>query len=207
MAHDSSHSMKPSSARTTALDQVGSDPDAFEEFYREHLDAVERFVARRVADRELAADLTADIFVAVIESAENYRVERGSPLAWLFGVARLVVSSERRRKGRERNATARLLGRRLLDEEDAARIDERLDAEAQSRRLYQAMDHLSEGQRAVLELVAVDGLSLGEAAAALGIRPLAARARLHRARARMADQLSECRALEHPSTQPQEAAP
>jgi DNA-directed RNA polymerase specialized sigma24 family protein len=34
----------------------------------------------------------------------------------------------------------------------------------------------------VLELVAVDGLSVREAAAVLGIRPVAARVRLHRAR-------------------------
>jgi RNA polymerase sigma-70 factor (ECF subfamily) len=189
------------------LSRVGSDPDAFEVFYRQHVEAIERFVARRVADRELAADLTADIFVAAIESSASYSARRGSPSAWLFGIARVVVSAERRRGGRERDATGRLLGRRLLDADDFARLDERLDAETHGRRLYLAMGHLSEGQRAVLELVAVDGLSLGEAAAALGIAPLAARARLHRARMRMADQLSEYRAPEHSSPRPQEAAP
>jgi RNA polymerase sigma-70 factor (ECF subfamily) len=155
----------------------------------------------------LAADLTADIFVAAIESADTYRPSRGAPVAWLFGVARVVVSADRRRKGRERDATSKLLARRLLDTDDVARIDERLDAAAQSRGLYEAMAHLSDGQRAVLELVAVDGLSLGQAAAALGIAPLAARVRLHRARARMTDQLSEPAAPEQPSPQPQEASP
>jgi RNA polymerase sigma-70 factor (ECF subfamily) len=188
------------------LSRIGSDPDAFEVFYRENVEAIELFVARRVADRELAADLTADIFVAAIESERSYRPHRGSQSAWLFGIARVVVSAERRRGGRERAAAGRLLGRRLLDPDDFARLDERLDAEGHSRRLYLAMDHLSEGQRAVLELVALDGLSLGEAAAALGIAPLAARARLHRARARMADQLAESRAFDPASTQPQEAA-
>ena len=193
-------------ARDIAISRIGCDRDVFEAFYREHVEAVQRFVARRVADRELAADLTADIFVAAIESADTYRPSRGTPVAWLFGVARVVVSAERRRSGRERDATGRLLGRRLLDADDVARIDERLDAEAQSRGLYQAMAHLPAGQRAVLELVAVDGLSLGEAAVALGIAPLAARVRLHRARARMTDQLSEPAAPERPSPQPQEAS-
>lgn len=41
-------------------------------------------------------------------------------------------------------------------------------------------------QRAVVELVALDGLSLTEAAAALGITPGNARIRYHRARQRMA---------------------
>jgi RNA polymerase sigma factor (sigma-70 family) len=128
-------------------------------------------------------------------------------VAWLFGVARIAVSAERRRSGRERAATGRLVGRRLLDADDVSRIDERLDAEAQSRCLYEAMADLPASQRAVLELVAVDGLSLGEAAAALGIAPLAARVRLHPARARMTSQLSQPAAPERPSPRPQEAAP
>jgi DNA-directed RNA polymerase specialized sigma24 family protein len=41
---------------------------------------------------------------------------------------------------------------------------------------------LPEGERAVLELVSVDGLTVAEAAAALNIRQVTARVRLHRAR-------------------------
>jgi RNA polymerase sigma-70 factor (ECF subfamily) len=40
----------------------------------------------------------------------------------------------------------------------------------------------------VLELVAVDGLTVSEAAAALGIRAVTARVRLHRARVALRDQ-------------------
>jgi len=168
----------------------GADPDAFEAFYRKHVEAVERFVARRVGDRELAADLTADVFLAAIEAAETYEPSRGAPGAWLFGIAQAVVGSRLRRAGRELRANARFRGRELLDRDDVARMDERLAAEAQARRLYSAMDRLPEGERAVLELVAVDELSLGEAAVALGIRPVTARVRFHRARRRMADQLA-----------------
>ena len=41
------------------LAEIASDPDAFERFYREHVEGVQRFVARRVDDPYLAADLTA----------------------------------------------------------------------------------------------------------------------------------------------------
>ena len=51
---------------------IGTDPAAFTEFYRAHVDEVTRFVTRRVADPQLAADLTADVFLAVIEAAEHY---------------------------------------------------------------------------------------------------------------------------------------
>ena len=151
---------------------------------------VERFVARRVGDPHLAADLTADVFVALIESAETYREDRGAPVAWLFGIAQRVVASRLRRDGRERQAVARVQGHQLLDQEDTHRVNERLAAEGHRRRLYGAMDQLPAGERAVLELAAVDDLTLSEVAAALRISPVTARVRLHRARRRLADQLS-----------------
>ena len=79
----------------------------------------------------------------------------------------------------------RLRGSALLDEEEAARIDARIDAAAKSRRLYEAMDRLPESERAVLELTALDGLTVVEAAAAAGVRPVTARVRLHRARRKL----------------------
>jgi DNA-directed RNA polymerase specialized sigma24 family protein len=63
------------------LAEITSDPDAFERFYRQHVEAVQRFVARRVDDPYLPADLTADVFVAVIDSAGSYRPSRGEPVA------------------------------------------------------------------------------------------------------------------------------
>jgi RNA polymerase sigma factor (sigma-70 family) len=65
---------------------------------------------------------------------------------------------------------------------DLTRLHERLDAEAEARRLYGAMERLPEGERAVLELVALDGLGAAETGQALGISQVAARVRLHRAR-------------------------
>ena len=57
---------------------IGTDPVAFTEFYRAHVDEVTRFVARRVADPQLVADLTAEVSLAVIEAAARYR---GIPMA------------------------------------------------------------------------------------------------------------------------------
>ena len=169
--------------------RIGTDPAAFEAFYRAHIDAVERFVVRRVPDAHRAADLTAEVFLAAIESASGYRPSRGAPLAWLYGVARNVVAADRRRHGRELDAAQRFAGRRLVDQDDIARMEDRIDAEAQAGELYLALDRLSEAERAVLELVSVDGLSVRDAARALGIRPVTARVRLHRARQRLHEQL------------------
>ncbi|MEU0193906.1 sigma-70 family RNA polymerase sigma factor [Streptomyces afghaniensis] len=158
------------------------DPRLFEEFYRRHVDAVMRFVARRVDDPHTAADLTAEIFLAVLDSADSYRPRLGSETAWLYGIARNVVSSERRRVAREAERDLRFSGRRLLEADDIARIEDRLDAESPGRRALAALTSLPEGERAVMELIAVDQLTVTEAAAALGIRQVTARVRLHRAR-------------------------
>jgi RNA polymerase sigma-70 factor, ECF subfamily len=165
---------------------IGTDPDAFEQFYREHVEAVQRFVARRVADPHVAADLTADVFMAVIEGAAGYRPSLGPPRAWLFGVARNVVAMHVRRGVREANAVRRVEGRRLLDHDAVQRSIERIDAERDARELWHALQELDEGQQAVVELVAIDGLAPAEAAAVLGISSGAARVRLHRARQRLA---------------------
>jgi RNA polymerase sigma-70 factor, ECF subfamily len=171
------------------LSLIGLDPDVFEVFYREHVEGIERFVARRVGDRESAADLTAEIFLAAIDSAHRYRPRLGTPKAWLLGIARVHVAGDARRRDRQRVGEERLRGSALLDEDDAARLDARIDAAAQSRRLYKAMEALPEAERAVLELVALDELGLTEAAAAAGVRPVTARVRLHRARRKLRAEL------------------
>ncbi|MEU4701195.1 RNA polymerase sigma factor [Nonomuraea dietziae] len=162
--------------------RLNEDPAAFEAFYRRHIDAVMRFVVRRVNDPHLAADLTADIFLAALDSAHTYRPGRGSEIAWLYGVARNVVSAQLRRTAREAQLTSRVAGRRLMDDDDLGRMVEKIDAERQMRHALEAMRDLPECERAVLELVAIDQLSVAEAAAALGIRQVTARVRLHRAR-------------------------
>ncbi|HEY2478856.1 MAG TPA: sigma-70 family RNA polymerase sigma factor [Solirubrobacterales bacterium] len=171
------------------LPLIGIDPDIFDVFYREHIDGVEGFVVRRVGDRERAAELTAEIFLAAIDSSHRYRPALGTPRAWLLGIARILVAGERRQRDRQRAGEERLRGSALVDHDDAARWDARIDAATRSRELYQAMDRLPDGERAVLELVALDELSLAETAAATGIRPVTARVRLHRARRRLRAEL------------------
>ncbi|WP_244929185.1 RNA polymerase sigma factor [Nocardioides sp. W7] len=167
---------------------IGRDPDAFEAFYREHVEAVGRFVARRVDDPAWAADLTSDIFLAALDASGSYRPDRGSPLGWLYGIARNVLADQVRRRARERSAVQRAAGRRHLEPDALARIEERIDAEHELRAVHHALVDLPERDRRLFELVALDGLTITDAAAVLGVKPATARVRLHRSRARV-DQL------------------
>ncbi|WP_244942208.1 hypothetical protein [Streptomyces coelicoflavus] len=59
----------------------------------------------------------------------------------------------------EQHAVARLSGHRLLDEEDIAALEARIDAERAARELAERHSGLSEPLREILDLVAIDGLT------------------------------------------------
>jgi RNA polymerase sigma factor (sigma-70 family) len=171
--------MRPSRAGGS---RIATDPAALDAFYRQHIEAVTRFLARRTTDPFAVADMTAEVFVAAIRSAADFEPGLGSERAWLYGIARNVVASERRRAARERDAVSRFAGRRLLDDDDIGRMEARIDAEAEAREARATLAGLADDERALLELVAIDGLAVKDAAVVLGIKPGTARVRLHRAR-------------------------
>lgn len=172
----------PRNGHEPAVQAVATQPEDLEAFYREHLAFVCLYLARRVSDPFVIADLTADVFVAVIRSAESYRRELGPPRAWLTGVVRRVLADHWRAGAREGDIVRRLEGRRLLDDDGVDRIVQRVDAETQARTLLTSIAQLPVPLRNVVELVAVDGLAVTDAAVVLGITPGAARVRYHRAR-------------------------
>lgn len=168
-----------------------TDKAAFLEFYDRHVEQVIAFGVRRLGDSDQVADLVAEVFLAVLRSAGSYDPRRGTARAWLYGIAANVVAGGRRRAAKEAGAYAQLSGRRLLEPDDYAELDSRLDAASAARRLSEAMARVPRADRAVLELVALDQLTVTEAAAALGIRPGAARSRLARARRRLRADLTD----------------
>lgn len=168
-----------------------TDKAAFLEFYDRHVEQVIAFGVRRLGDSDQVADLVAEVFLAVLRSAGSYDPRRGTARAWLYGIAANVVAGGRRRAAKEAGAYAQLFGRRLLEPDDYAELDSRLDAASAARRLSEAMARVPRADRVVLELVALDQLTVTEAAAALGIRPGAARSRLARARRRLRADLTD----------------
>jgi RNA polymerase sigma-70 factor (ECF subfamily) len=127
----------------------------------------------------------ADVFVEVMCSANGFDPRRGRAVSWLYGVAGNIAADLHRRRARRSAAEDRLAGRLLLDADDYARVEERIDAASEARNLYAALATLSESDRRLLALVAVDDLTPAQAAEALGISAVTARVRLLRARTRL----------------------
>lgn len=168
-----------------AVPRIGTDPNVLERFYRAHVDDVIGFLARRCPSAHDVADLTADTFLTAIDAAAGYDPHRGRPIAWLLGIARNVLLRHLRTRATERRGVARICGRRLLDPDDIQRLEERIDAERRAQRLLGDLDELTGREREVLELVDRAGLTIAEAARALGVTTGVVRIRRHRAHTRL----------------------
>ena len=157
----------------------------FERLYRANVDAVTAFFARRTADPQAVADLTADTFVAVITSLATFDPGKGTARAWVFGIARHVYAAHCESASQQQRKLVRLAGRRDLSPDHVEELLDRIDAERSGRRLVLELTTLPEMDRAAIEMVDLAGLRPNEAASVLGVSPGALRMRLMRARARL----------------------
>ncbi len=66
--------------------QARHDPEAFDALYRHYVTPVYRYCYARTGTAVEAEDLTAQVFLAVLESLDSYRKESAFA-AWLFGIA------------------------------------------------------------------------------------------------------------------------
>ena len=158
---------------------------AFEELYRRHVRATIRFAARRAERPSDVVDLVAAVWLEVVASLDRYDPHRGDALPWILGIAANLCAVERRRRAREDEVFRRLGGRRALEEDDYERLESEIDAADVAPALRQGLRELPPAERAVAELVFLDGLTPSEAADALGIRSPAVRMRLARARRKL----------------------
>ena len=170
----------------TAQAGVGTGATAeFERLYRANVEAVTAYFARRSAEPQVVADLTADTFVAVITSFKSFDPRKGTARAWVFGIARRVYASYCEAYSQQERKLRRLAGQRDLDQDQVEELLDRIDAQRAGRDLVTGLTALAETDRAVIELVDIAGLRPKEAAATLGLTPGAVRMRLMRTRAQL----------------------
>ena len=163
----------------------GSALAEFEQIYRGNVDVVMAYFARRCAEPQVVADLTSETFVRAAGAFGGFDPRRGSPRAWLFGIAAHVFAGHCAQAANGRDAVARLAQRRPLDVDETEELAARIDAERDGRELIGRCSQLPELERAAVELVDLAGLTPKEAAAALGVSRPVLRKRLSRARARL----------------------
>jgi RNA polymerase sigma-70 factor (ECF subfamily) len=159
----------------------------FESFYEEHGPDVKAYVLRR-SDASSADDVVADVFLVCWRRFDEVPRE---PLPWLLGVARRVLSTQRRGEGRREALRERLVNEPGVSSAAIAPRDSALRA---------ALGRLGESDRELLLLIGWDGLSPAEAAIVLEIKPSTARVRVLRARRRLASALAAAEMTSSPCT-------
>lgn len=85
---------------TTHVPTVIDDAVTFEAVYDRYFDSVFRFVTYRTGNREVAKDLTADIFFKIYKKFSAYDSKKGSFEVWLYTIASNQVKDYYRRKSR-----------------------------------------------------------------------------------------------------------
>jgi RNA polymerase sigma-70 factor (ECF subfamily) len=159
----------------------------FELLYARHAPAVKAYVLRR-SDASSADDVVAEVFVVCWRRFHELPPDA---LPWLLGVARRVLSTQRRSERRRAALEDRLAG-------VGAAVESVEAPGGEDSVLVPALARLGDADRELLLLIAWDGLSPTQAAAVLGVKPATVRVRLLRARRRLSHALAReelaCRA-------------
>lgn len=141
-----------------------------EVFEATYVDVV-RFAARRI-DPGRAEDIAAEAFAVAWRRLDALPLELGQARAWLFGIARKLLLAHHRQAN----------GMLLVQLADEVGVDGHEESVAGIADLAAAWQRLQPVHQESISLTAWDGLTGAEAAAVLGISPVAYRIRLTRAR-------------------------
>lgn len=165
------------------------DEAAFTVLYRRFLPVVLRWCLRETGNREIAADLSAEVFAAALISARRYRPDQGSVVAWLLGIARNKLLESRRRKRVEDSARRRLrLEPVALSDADLDRVEELASVDEEILALVKALPELS---RQALSDRVIHERSYEEIAAELRCSQSVIRQRVSRALRTLRSQMEE----------------
>lgn len=139
------------------------DPARFGDLYEIHFERVYAYVAKRVRNRDLAEDLTAEIFQKTLANLPRFQW-RGAPFAaWLFRIAANVIADRFKSAARE----APVADDSMID---SATTQPQPNLEENERRaqLFQMVRQLPDDQRLVIGMRFAEDRSIREIAEQLG---------------------------------------
>jgi len=145
----------------------------FAEVFATHADAVFAYARRRTTNEE-AEEVVSETFLTAWRRMDDVPAHA---LPWLIGVARRVLANRRRGDDRRHALDTRL---RIAP----APVPDPADSVATRDEVTAALARLPLGEREFVTLMAWEGLSAADVAAALGVSRAAVYLRLHRARRR-----------------------
>src|SRR3954451_12190501 len=145
---------------------------AFEALYRESRDDLYAYVAGMLRDRSAAEEVTSQAFERAWRKRRQINSRRGTPRAWLFGIARNAALDELRRRSR--------LAPEPADEPGPAPSTDPAEAAVDRTLLREALDSLSGRELELVALKFFAGLSNAEIASVIHTSESNAGTRVHR---------------------------
>lgn len=135
--------------------------------YRSHAATLRTYIYYYVRDPDLADDLLADVFERVLHHASSYDQAKGSPHAWLVGIARNLVRMHFRR---QRRFPWLPLDVYIAHQLGQTTVEEQVLARARQSELTCAIQQLPLRQQECLVMKFIEGLNNREIAAVMGLR-------------------------------------
>lgn len=147
----------PSMEDDAIVQRARENTDAFAPLYQRYSTQIYRWMYRETGDADTAADLTAQVFVQVLQSLHRYQPQQSASFrAWIFTIARNQLRDSWRRY-----RPVQLPPQELADQspgpEDIAIHRTEMDE------LRSVLDALPERQREIIEL-RISGLTMREVA-------------------------------------------
>ena len=152
--------MNPNPSDLVARAQNGNS-DAIGSLYALYHPRIYRYLYYRTADLQTAEELTADVFLKMIQALPHYRNENIPILAWLFQIARNLAIDHYRRTGTYQIEVIQ------EDLDDGDGVEYELDRQLNAEILAEALAELEDLQRDVILLRFIEEMPIQEVAVAL----------------------------------------
>jgi len=137
------------------VEAAQKDPSRFGELYENNFERVYAFIARRVRDRDVVADLTSDVFHKALTNLGRFEW-RGVPFAaWLFRIAANVIVDRSSRAAKELSS---------IDDPAEPPSDTGPEEIENRAQLFRLVDRLPAGQRRAIVMRFAEQKSIREIA-------------------------------------------
>jgi RNA polymerase sigma-70 factor (ECF subfamily) len=159
---------------------AAGDDSAFTTLVTRYQPAVFRWSLMFANDPDEAEDIAQEVFVRAHRRLSQYRSD-GSLEAWFYAVTRRAAN-QMRRKAKRRTRLALSPGARPAREVYTTDPGGRVDRERATALIHEMFSNLPPRQREIFDLIDLQGLTPGEVAERIGMKPASVRANLFKAR-------------------------
>lgn len=153
----------------------------FRGLFEDHFQDLLGYATRRVLSSEDAKDVVSEVWAVAWRRRAIMPDDTTEQRMWLYGVARRVLSNNRRREIRQSRLTGHLAAVDLGVVPDHAANDDSSDIDT----AFRALERLKPSDREILLLSLWEELAVGQIASVMEISPANVSVRLHRAKSRL----------------------